>query len=65
MEIHWDPRHISLSPQDALKLLRSGKPSIVLAKSENGLGMNSFQLQPGEEKIIAERLVQLFRAHAA
>jgi uncharacterized pyridoxal phosphate-dependent enzyme len=63
MEIHWDPRHISLSAQEALKLLRSGKPAIVLAKSENGLGMNSFQLQPGEEKIIAERLVQLFRAH--
>jgi hypothetical protein len=26
--------------------------------------MNSFMLQPGEEKIIAERLVQLFRAHS-
>jgi L-seryl-tRNA(Ser) seleniumtransferase len=65
MEIYWDPRHISLGPQDAARQLRSGKPSIVLAPNENGLGMNSFQLQPGEEKIIAERLVQLFRAHAA
>jgi len=45
--------------------LRAGKPSIVLAPNENGLGMNSFQLQLGEEKIIAERLVQLFRTHAA
>ena len=65
MEIYWDPRHISLGPQDAARQLRAGKPSIVLAPNENGLGMNSFQLQPGEEKIIAERLVQLFRAHAA
>jgi hypothetical protein len=27
--------------------------------------MNSFMLQPGEEKIIADHLVQLFRAHSA
>ena len=65
MEIHWDPRHISLTPQDASKLLREGKPSIVLGRNQTGLGMSSFQLQPGEEKIIAERLVQIFRAHSA
>jgi uncharacterized pyridoxal phosphate-dependent enzyme len=65
MEINWDPRHIALTPQDASKQLKSGKPSIVIERTANGLGMNSFMLQPGEEKIIAERLVQLFRAHSA
>jgi uncharacterized pyridoxal phosphate-dependent enzyme len=65
MEIFWDPRHISLTAQDASRQLRAGKPSIVLAHNQTGLGMNSFQLQPGEEKIIAERLAQLFKAHAA
>jgi uncharacterized pyridoxal phosphate-dependent enzyme len=65
MEINWDPRRIKLSPQDASKQLRSGKPSIVLARSKAGLGMNSFMLQPGEEKVIAEHLVQLLRAHSA
>jgi len=65
MQINWDPRRVSLTAQEASKQLRSGKPSIVLGRSENNLGMNSFMLQPGEEKIIAERLVQLFRAHSA
>src|SRR6267378_1019553 len=65
LEIHWDPRHISLEPADAVRQLRSGKPSIVLASNESGLIMNSFMLQPGEEKVIAERLTQLFRAHSA
>jgi L-seryl-tRNA(Ser) seleniumtransferase len=65
MEINWDPRHIALTPQDASKQLKGGKPSIVIERTANGLGMNSFMLQPGEEKIIAERLVQLFRAHSA
>jgi L-seryl-tRNA(Ser) seleniumtransferase len=65
MEITWDPRRISLTPQEASKQLRSGKPSIVLGRNENALSMNSFMLQPGEEKTIAEHLVQLFRAHSA
>jgi uncharacterized pyridoxal phosphate-dependent enzyme len=65
MQINWDPRRVALTPQDAFKELKSGKPSIVIDRTANGLGMNSFMLQPGEEKIIAERLVQLFRAHSA
>jgi L-seryl-tRNA(Ser) seleniumtransferase len=65
MLINWDPRRINLSAQDASKQLRSGKPSIVLERTATGLGMNSFMLQPGEEKVIAEHLVQLLRAHSA
>jgi uncharacterized pyridoxal phosphate-dependent enzyme len=64
LEIHWDPRHVSLEPGEAAHQLRAGKPSIVLATNESGLVMNSFMLQPGEEKIIAERLTELFRAHS-
>ncbi len=65
MSIFWDPRKISLAPRDAAKLLKSGNPSIVLSASEHGLGMNSFMLQPGEDKIIAAQLVKLFKSHAA
>jgi uncharacterized pyridoxal phosphate-dependent enzyme len=65
MQINWDPRRINLSAQDASKQLRAGKPSIVLERSGSGLGMCTFMLQPGEEKIIAERLVQLFHTHSA
>ena len=64
LEIHWDPRHISLEPVAAVQELRGGKPSVVVASNESGLIMNSFMLQAGEEKIIAERLKQLFRAHS-
>src|SRR2546425_4115145 len=67
MQITWDPGHINLSPPDASKMLRSGKPSIVMGGGEGkpGLAMNSFMLQPGEEKIVAEQLVKLFKAHSA
>jgi L-seryl-tRNA(Ser) seleniumtransferase len=65
MNIFWDPRKINLSPHDASSALKKGTPSIVLGGSGQGLGMNSFMLKPGEEKIIADRLVQLFKSHVA
>jgi uncharacterized pyridoxal phosphate-dependent enzyme len=65
MEIKWDPKRIPLTPREAGKSLRAGKPSIVLATGEQGevLSMNSFMLQPGEEKIIAVELAKLLRSH--
>src|SRR6184192_531699 len=67
MQITWDPGHINLTPTDASKILRSSKPSIVIGGGEGkpGLKMNSFMLQPGEDKTVAEQLVKLFKAHSA
>jgi L-seryl-tRNA(Ser) seleniumtransferase len=65
MNIFWDPRKISLSSRDAAKAMREGKPSIVIGGSENGLGMSSFMLKPGEEKIIAARLIEILKSRAS
>lgn len=66
MVITWDSK-IALTPPQVSQLLRSGKPSIVMAVGEErpGLGMNSFMLQPGEEQVIADQLVKIFREHSA
>lgn len=67
MRITWDDARISLTPEAAAKLLRSGKPSIVISHGEGqpGLSMNSFMLQAGEDKIVASQLSTLFRQHGA
>ena len=67
MSITWDAARISLTPEQASKMLRSSSPSIVMATGEGraGLVMNSFMLQPGENKIVAEQLTRLLREHAA
>ena len=67
MQITWDSSRISFTPQEASKLLRSSRPSIVIGTGEDrrGLVMNSFMLQPGEDKIVAQQLVKLFREHSA
>lgn len=66
MQITWDESRIKLTPQDASKILRSGAPSIVIGGGEDrpGLAMNSFMLQPGEDKVVAEQLTKLFREHS-
>ena len=68
MQINWDAQHISITPHEASVTLRKSKPSIVLPAGEDGIkgiSMNSFMLQPGEEKIIAEKLAELLKAHVA
>jgi uncharacterized pyridoxal phosphate-dependent enzyme len=67
MSITWDAARISLTAEQASKLLRSSNPSIVLEPHEGGpgLAMNSFMLQPGEDKIVAEQLSRILREHAA
>jgi uncharacterized pyridoxal phosphate-dependent enzyme len=67
MSITWDAARISLTPQQVSKLLRSSKPSIAIGAGEErpGLAMNSFMLQPGEDKIVAEQLSRVLREHAA
>jgi uncharacterized pyridoxal phosphate-dependent enzyme len=66
MQITWDSK-IALTPEQVSKMLKSSKPSIVMGGGEGkpGLAMNSFMLQPGEDKIVAEELVKLFREHSA
>ena len=66
MQITWDAARISLTPKEASKLLRSSKPSIAMGGGEErpGLGMNSFMLQPGEDKIVAQQLSRILREHA-
>jgi len=66
MQITWDSK-IALTPEQVSKTLKNSKPSIVMGGGEGklGLAMNSFMLQPGEDKIVAEQLVKLFREHSA
>jgi L-seryl-tRNA(Ser) seleniumtransferase len=65
LRITWDQRQIAITPKDASSLLKKSDPSIVLSASDQGLSMNSFMLQPGEDRVIADQLEQLFRAHKA
>jgi len=67
LQITWDAGRIHLTPEEAAKWLRNAKPPIAIGSGEGrpGLAMNSFMLQPGEDKIVAEQLAKMFREHSA
>jgi uncharacterized pyridoxal phosphate-dependent enzyme len=67
LQITWDEARIRVKPEEAAMWLRNAKPPMAIGSGEGrpGLAMNSFMLQPGEDKIVAEQLVKLFREHAA
>jgi L-seryl-tRNA(Ser) seleniumtransferase len=64
MAINWDPAKCPLTVRQVSQLLRESKPSIVMPSGEgrSGLVMCSFMLQPGEHRIVAERLVEILRS---
>jgi len=66
MQIVWDSK-ISLTPEQVSKQLRNSKLAIVIGVGEGrpGLTMNSFMLQSGEDKIVAEQLSRILRQHSA
>ncbi|HXW54577.1 MAG TPA: aminotransferase class V-fold PLP-dependent enzyme [Candidatus Cybelea sp.] len=67
MQITWDETRVRITTEEAQKTLRSSAPSIVIAAGEgkSGLSMNSFMLQPGENKIVAAQLSRILREHSA
>jgi uncharacterized pyridoxal phosphate-dependent enzyme len=67
MQITWDESRVKVTPEEARKTLRSLNPAIVIAAGEGGpgLSMNSFMLQPGEDKIVAAQLSRILREHAS
>lgn len=65
MLINWDQKHVSLDPKEAGRMLKEGKPSIVLGEHKGGFEMTAFMLKPGEDKIIADHLSAMFKAHSA
>jgi uncharacterized pyridoxal phosphate-dependent enzyme len=67
MDIRWDKQIIPLAPDQVGKALRAGKPAIVVASDEHPevLTLNSFMLQPDEEKIVASTLSAYLKAHSS
>jgi L-seryl-tRNA(Ser) seleniumtransferase len=67
MQITWDAAKIALTPKQASQLLRESKPAILMGAGEDrpGLAMNSFMLQPGEDRIVGDHLARIFREHSA
>jgi L-seryl-tRNA(Ser) seleniumtransferase len=64
LQIHLDPARFSAKPHDITEQLASMKPSIVLTEGPSTIEMTAIDLQPGEDKIIADALASVLMAHS-
>lgn len=64
--LRWDETRIRLTPDQVMQALAAGEPSIVTARvhgtGSDGFLISVFTLQPGEEKIVADRLHDVLQA---
>jgi uncharacterized pyridoxal phosphate-dependent enzyme len=67
MRIEWDTQKVALTTAQALEFLQSGDPAVMVGGGPGGnsLSMASFMLKPGEERLIASRMKEMFKAHKA
>ena len=57
LHIQWDAARIGLTGPEVAKLMLDGEPRIVVAGSTpNGVSIVPYQMMPGDEKIIADRI---------
>ena len=64
LQIHLDPARFSASPHEITEQLARMKPSIVLTEGSSTIEMTAIDLQPGEDKIIADALASALMAHS-
>lgn len=56
LRISWDPAKVNLTAKAVQEGLRNGSPSIEIVSDGKTIGMTTWMLKPGEEKIVAARL---------
>ncbi len=64
LQIHLDPARFSAKPHDITEQLAGMKPSIVLTEGPSTIEMTAIDLQPGEDKVVADALASVLMAHS-
>lgn len=64
LQVHMDPARFSAKPSDIAAQLAAMKPSIVVGGGSSAIEMTAIDLQPGEERIVADALASALTAHS-
>jgi L-seryl-tRNA(Ser) seleniumtransferase len=64
LRVQWDQSRLSLKYADCAQRLRDGEPCIEVNAGEDGLSLASYNLYPGEERIVGFRLRGILRQAA-
>jgi uncharacterized pyridoxal phosphate-dependent enzyme len=61
LRVQWDRNQLRLKYSDCAQQLRDGEPSIEVNAADDGLTLASYNLYPGEERIVGYRLRGILR----
>jgi uncharacterized pyridoxal phosphate-dependent enzyme len=59
LRVKWDQAKIKITPNEARAALRSGHPSIETVGDSEALGITTWMMIPGEERVVAKRLKEI------
>ena len=59
LRVWWNQDKIPHTPPEVRQLLRDGHPSIETVGGNDSIGITSWQMNPGEERIVAKRLKEI------
>ena len=62
VKVTWDESKLGLTARQVMQELRDGEPRIVVLRSSPGIEFTVFMNEPGDEKIAARRMREIFKA---
>jgi hypothetical protein len=60
--LQWDPPKLGITGRDVADLLDKGEPRIVLTAGETSISITAAMMSPGDEKIVAQRILAILSA---
>jgi L-seryl-tRNA(Ser) seleniumtransferase len=59
LRIMWDEKKVKISTDDVRKQLRDGHPSIETVGNKEEVGITTWMMEPGQERIVAQRVAEI------
>ena len=63
LKIRWDQSKVNISPDNVRKILREGSPSIETVGNKNEIGITTWMMVPGQEKIVGKKIKKILKSH--
>ncbi len=59
IRIHWDEKKLKITPDEVRKQLREGHPSIQTVGDSKTVGITTWMMVPGQERIVAKKMKEI------
>src|SRR6056300_926793 len=62
LRIQWDESKVKITPDEARRQLREGHPSIQTVGNKSTIGITTWMMVPGQERIVAKRVHEILKS---